>query len=316
PAGPGGRQADRGRADLPGADPGHRGPRVPGHRDRPLTRPGSTDRAAPGWQRVADSIRRTVPARPAWGAQHRVGGTHRDSTGWASAWRVASGGQHPGNAAPAGRRVRYRRRLPAGLRRVGGVTRHIVWDWNGTLLDDNHAVVAAVNAVCAAYQHPAITLDEWRAVFCRPLDRCYERLLGQALSTEDWHRIDRVYHDTYHALLPDQRLAAGAREALRTWRAAGGTQSLLSMWFHDELVRLVGELGLAADFDRIDGLRTEVGGGPKAEHLAEHLAALALDPSDVVLIGDVVDDAAAAASVRARRILPSTGISPQANLQQ
>jgi phosphoglycolate phosphatase-like HAD superfamily hydrolase len=199
---------------------------------------------------------------------------------------------------------------------VGGVTRHIVWDWNGTLLDDNHAVVTAVNAVCASYQRPAISLDEWRTIFCRPLDRCYEQLLGQPLSAADWRRVDRAYHDAYQALLPDLRLAVDARQALRTWRAGGGTQSLLSMWFHDGLVRLVGEFGLAADFDRIDGLRSEVGGGPKAEHLAEHLAALALDPADVVLIGDVVDDAAAAASVGARCILLSTGLSTEASLAQ
>jgi len=30
--------------------------------------------------------------------------------------------------------------------------RHVVWDWNGTLLDDNHAVLAAVNTVCAMYE--------------------------------------------------------------------------------------------------------------------------------------------------------------------
>ena len=191
-----------------------------------------------------------------------------------------------------------------------------MWDWNGTLLDDNDAVVAAVNAVCAAYQRPAITLDEWRAVFCRPLDRCYERLLDRTLSAEDWSRIDRAYHEAYQGLLPDVRLAGDAQSALRAWRAGRGTQSLLSMWFHGDLVRLVGELGLTAEFSRIDGLREEVGGGSKAAHLADHLAALGLDPAEVVLIGDVVDDAAAAASVGAGCILLATGISTRSSLEQ
>lgn len=193
-----------------------------------------------------------------------------------------------------------------------------MWDWNGTLLDDNAAVVAAVNAVCASYQRPQITLEEWRAVFCRPLDACYERLLDRRLSAADWARIDRAYHDAYHALLPDQRLAADARQALRAWRTGGGTQSLLSMWFHDDLLRLVGELGLAEEFLRVDGLRAETGGGSKAAHLAEHLAELALDldPAEVVLIGDVVDDATAAAGAGVRCILLSTGISTRADLER
>jgi phosphoglycolate phosphatase-like HAD superfamily hydrolase len=199
---------------------------------------------------------------------------------------------------------------------VDGVTRHIVWDWNGTLLDDNHAVVAAVNAVCAAYQRPAITLEEWREVFCRPLERCYERLLGRTLSTRDWSRIDRAYHRAYRGLLPGVRLAGDAQDALRGWRAASGTQSLLSMWFHDDLVRLVGELGLTGEFARIDGLRGEIGGGSKAAHLADHIAALRLDPADVVVIGDVVDDATAAAGIGAGCILLSTGISTRSSLEQ
>ena len=32
--------------------------------------------------------------------------------------------------------------------------RHIVWDWNGTLLDDNHANLAAANHVCEMFGAP------------------------------------------------------------------------------------------------------------------------------------------------------------------
>ncbi|MBI3688343.1 MAG: HAD family hydrolase [Actinobacteria bacterium] len=191
---------------------------------------------------------------------------------------------------------------------------HIVWDWNGTLLDDNEAVLSAVNAVCASFGRPALTMAEWRAAFFRPLDRCYERLLGQPLTAADWGRIDRHYHHTYAGLLPEVRLAAGVPEALHTWSAGGGTQSLLSMWFHDDLVDLVDRLGLTGHFALVDGLRQDVGGGSKAEYLDRHLAALRLPPADVVLIGDVVDDAVAARSVGAGCVLVSTGVAARAVL--
>ena len=35
--------------------------------------------------------------------------------------------------------------------------RHIVWDWNGTLLDDNHANLAAANHVCEMFGVPPMT---------------------------------------------------------------------------------------------------------------------------------------------------------------
>jgi len=186
--------------------------------------------------------------------------------------------------------------------------KHIVWDWNGTILDDNEAVLAAVNAVCAGFGREAITLAHWRETFSRPLLACYERLLEQPLTLEDWARIDSLYHDEYRGLLSICRLAVGVPDHLHTWRAQGRTQSLLSMWFHSELVPLVTEYGLSDLFARIDGLRESTDGGSKAEHLADHLAAQGLDPADVVLIGDVVDDAAAAAHVGAGCVLVTTGV--------
>ncbi|XVV05627.1 HAD family hydrolase [Actinosynnema sp. CA-248983] len=189
--------------------------------------------------------------------------------------------------------------------------KHVVWDWNGTLLDDTHAVLHAVNQVCGRYGRAALTLEEWRAVFSRPLIACYEGVLGRALSEQDWAEIDLVYHVEYRALLDTCGLAAGVPDLLHTW---SGTQSLLSMWFHDELVPLVERMGLAGLFTRVDGLRVDVGGGSKAEHLAKHLAHQGLDPRDVVVIGDVVDDAEAARHVGAQAVLVTTGVGERRRL--
>ncbi|WP_309112875.1 HAD family hydrolase [Saccharothrix sp.] len=189
--------------------------------------------------------------------------------------------------------------------------KHVVWDWNGTLLDDTHAVLHAVNQVCGRYGRAALTLEEWRAVFSRPLIACYEGVLGRALSEQDWADIDLVYHVEYRALLDTCGLAVGVPDLLRTW---SGTQSLLSMWFHDELVPLVERMGLTGLFTRIDGLRVDVGGGSKAEHLAEHLEHQGLDPRDVVVIGDVVDDAEAARHVGAQAVLVTTGVGERRRL--
>ncbi|HEX5118965.1 MAG TPA: HAD family hydrolase [Pseudonocardiaceae bacterium] len=193
--------------------------------------------------------------------------------------------------------------------------RHVVWDWNGTILDDNDAAVAAVNAVCAAYGRAPVDLEHWRSIYRRPIQDCYADLFGRAISAEDWADIDRRYHDAYRALLATTRLSPGIPDELRRWRAAGGTQSLLSMWFHDELVPMVSEHGLAELFLRVDGLRTAVGGHGKTDHLREHLAALDLDPADVLLVGDVLDDAVAAEAVGTRCVLVATGMSGPATLR-
>jgi phosphoglycolate phosphatase-like HAD superfamily hydrolase len=184
---------------------------------------------------------------------------------------------------------------------------HVVWDWNGTLLLDDDAVIAAVNEVCATYGAPALTWDGWRQVYARPVRTTYEKILNRALDDHDWARIDKIYHDQYDVQLPTSKLAPDVPGQLKEWANTGGTQSLLSMWFHRQLVPLVDEFGLTSLFTRVDGLTAELGGESKTEHLAHHLSAQDLDPADVLVIGDVVDDALAAQAVGAQVVLVSTG---------
>ncbi|WP_117208396.1 HAD family hydrolase [Allorhizocola rhizosphaerae] len=187
---------------------------------------------------------------------------------------------------------------------------HLVWDWNGTLLDDIHLVVTATNAAFATIGGPVVTVDEHRRGFCRPVSDYYSRVLGRDLTAAEFARLDDVFHECYRGALADVALAADAREAMAMW---AGTQSLLSMWFHHELVPTVARFGLS--FARVDGLREALGGGFKAAHLKTHLLELSLEGPDVVLIGDSVDDADAAEAVGARCVLYDGGFTHPDNLR-
>ena len=88
-------------------------------------------------------------------------------------------------------------------------------------------------------------------------------MLGRPVDDDEFGRLDQVFHDAYRTGLTDCELAADARRRRST--AWPGTQSLLSMWFHDELVPEVRRYGLAEPLVRVDGLRATVGGGHKAE---------------------------------------------------
>lgn len=189
---------------------------------------------------------------------------------------------------------------------------HLVWDWNGTLLDDLSLVVSATNHAFAAVGGRVVDADEHRARFRRPVAEFYAEILERALGEEEFGEIDRIFHDAYRLGLTTMTLAADAKEAITSWP---GSQSLLSMWFHDELVPAVETYGLAGVFTRVDGLRTEVGGHLKAGHLAEHLAGLGLTGDQVVLIGDSLDDAAAADSVGGRAVLYTGGFTDPVRLR-
>jgi phosphoglycolate phosphatase-like HAD superfamily hydrolase len=189
--------------------------------------------------------------------------------------------------------------------------RHLVWDWNGTLLNDLELVVTATNAALRIAGGGPTTAEEHRRQFRRPVIEYYAAVLGRRLDEEEFQQLDKAFHAAYGEGLLSCTLAGDALNALASW---SGTQSLLSMWFHAELVPTVDRYGLTAYFARVDGLRAVVGGGEKAPYLAAHLTALGLDGRDCVLIGDSVDDAAAAAAVGARCVLYTGGFTHHSRL--
>ncbi|MFB9839180.1 HAD family hydrolase [Actinoallomurus acaciae] len=191
---------------------------------------------------------------------------------------------------------------------------HIVWDWNGTLFDDRDAILDATNEVFAGYGLPPLGLDGYRAAYTRPIWTSYERILGRALEDGEWERIDAAFHDSYHRLMERCRLAADARRTIDVLADDGHTQSVLSMWHHDRLAVTVSRLGLELSFRRVDGLRPDEGGGEKARFMVRHLAALGVDAADVLMVGDSVDDAAAARHVGARAVLYTGGLQSRADL--
>ncbi len=189
---------------------------------------------------------------------------------------------------------------------------HLVWDWNGTLLDDLPLVVSSTNAAFASVSAPALSAEAHRLAFRRPVAEFYAEVLGRALEEGEFGRLDKIFHDAYRLGLASCGLARDATIAMSSWT---GTQSLLSMWFHHELVPEIERRGLTAMLARIDGLRGPVGGDLKAEHLARHLSDLGVEGSSAVLIGDSVDDADAAASVGARCVLYTGGFTNPARLR-
>ncbi|ANS65629.1 phosphatase [Streptomyces lincolnensis] len=192
---------------------------------------------------------------------------------------------------------------------------HIVWDWNGTLFHDNDAIIGATNAAFAELGLAPITMEQYRALYCVPVPKFYERLMGRLPTEAEWLVMDETFHRYYAEHRVGCGLTAGVAELLAGWRSAGGSQSLLSMYVHDELVPLVRGFGIEAHFIRVDG-RTGPSGGSKAEHMVRHLAALAdVDPTRTVVIGDAADDAVAALHVGARAVLYTGGSHSRVSLE-
>jgi len=170
--------------------------------------------------------------------------------------------------------------------------RHVIWDWNGTLVDDLPVVVASVNFSLAKLGAGPITADDYRNLYIRPVRVFYDRLLGRPVTDDEWAQIDGTFHAAYASAVEQIPLTADAERAIVAVTAAGSTQSILSMWWHDDLMTEVVRHGLDRVMERVDG-NTRDAGETKARLLDLHLQKLN-DARSCVMIGDALDDAHAA----------------------
>ena len=184
---------------------------------------------------------------------------------------------------------------------------YVIWDWNGTLLDDTQAAVDTLNAMLARRGGKPISMDFYRAHFAFPVKPFYEAI-GVRLGDEDWDALAREYHDVY-AEQP-KGLNRDAFAALEKVKAAGCGQSIVSALRQDLLEEITARLGVARYMDRICGVDNLDGLG-KIDRAREMLSSLRSSsfsaPPSFVLIGDSLHDKEVADAIGARCVLCAQG---------
>lgn len=183
---------------------------------------------------------------------------------------------------------------------------HVVWDWNGTLLDDLEIVIEAANIGLSEFGVEPLDEDRYRDHFTRPVRAFYDSLFGRSVTDDEWHRLNDVFHAEYMARADRAQLTPDALDALDAVGSDPRGQSLLSMSPQEWLDGIVRRKGVSERFSLVSGLSGETG-GLKAAHMEEHLATLGLDPDRTVVVGDTPDDAKAARHVGAHVVLYDGG---------
>lgn len=178
--------------------------------------------------------------------------------------------------------------------------RTIVWDFNGTLLDDVRACLDALNAILRANRLPPLTAEDYRARFRFPVADFY-RELGMVPATPfDWEALGESFHMRY-LFSRHLRLQDGAREALLAFRAAGLRQGILSALEQGILEMQLRQFGLTPHLDFIRGSRNYDGASKEDAARGLNLQ------GPVLLVGDTLHDAEVARSQGWDCILCSAG---------
>ena len=92
--------------------------------------------------------------------------------------------------------------------------KHIIWDWNGTLLDDTWLCVEINNHMLERRGLPLIDLEIYRDKLCFPVDRYYCQL-GFDYDADPYERLAQEFIAEYTARRFECGLQDGAKELIR-----------------------------------------------------------------------------------------------------
>lgn len=192
--------------------------------------------------------------------------------------------------------------------------RHVIWDWNGTLLDDAEACVAAINVLLQRRAMPEVTRQQYLEVFDFPV-RDYYLKVGFDLAHEDWHQLNVEYHKVYAVVSSGSPLRAHARSILDGLRERGCTLSILSACEVVLLKRMMTERGILPCFDHIYGL-SDFQARSKVDLGHVLLTETGLDPEAAVLVGDTTHDFEVAQALGMGCLLMTGGHQSEARLRR
>ena len=162
----------------------------------------------------------------------------------------------------------------------------ILWDFNGTVMNDVDASTGAVNAMLARRRLPLITREWYTLHLVMPLERFYSDI-GFDMGAEKIEEVSAEFQRECAKL--DRPVFAEVRAALDRFRQRGYRQLLFSSLYHDVLLAQVQERGIEDYFEEIVGRKDRSLGG-KEEAVAACLAEKRIDPATVLIVGDLTTD--------------------------
>ncbi|MFQ3229261.1 HAD family hydrolase [Reinekea sp.] len=166
--------------------------------------------------------------------------------------------------------------------------RHIIWDFNGTLLDDVDLCVTTMNTLLIEYELPKLDVNRYKDIFQFPVKEYY-RTLGFNFEADPFEKLAVEYLSIYNQEVTKCQLYQGVIEALTLNRTLGIKQYILSAFEHDELINVLHKLDIIDFFDDVAGLDNQHAASKTAQgHRLMQRHQLSTDGT--VMIGDTHHD--------------------------
>lgn len=182
---------------------------------------------------------------------------------------------------------------------------NIIWDWNGTLLNDLDVCVKAINLLLEKRNLETLSAERYTDIFTFPVKDYYE-VAGFDFDKEPFESVAVEFMDHYFRLVVSAGLHNSVNDTLKYFKSSGRKQVILSAMEHGELINLVKKREIDHYFENIFGIQDHLAHG-KLEMARKAILETGFDRSVTCLIGDTLHDAEVAGELGIQCILVADG---------
>ena len=185
-----------------------------------------------------------------------------------------------------------------------GLPRLILWDWNGTLLDDAAYAMEVRNRVFPRFGLPPVeSLARYHTQFTFPVKQYYT---NAGVTDENFVTVANAWMAEYVRGCEQVPLIDDAVFALDAFAAKGCSQVVLSASKLDTLIAQLGYARILERFDDVLGL-SHIYATSKADIGRQYLSGRALQAGECVMLGDTLHDAEVARELGCACVLVARG---------
>lgn len=183
--------------------------------------------------------------------------------------------------------------------------RTIVWDWNGTLLDDVAIVHKIFSEMIVEHGLEAPSVPMWRSLYQHPIQAMY-KAIGFDFAKESFESLAARWYDRYSVQARIAEPFEGAVEIVKSFQERGFTQLIISTLEEGLLHEQVRSAGIWDYVDHVSGHHNKEA-DTKVARAVSVLKRFNTHGWPVTVIGDTTHDAEMAHSLEARCVLIAQG---------
>lgn len=165
---------------------------------------------------------------------------------------------------------------------------HIIWDWNGTILNDVELTIDAINKQLQENSLTLISKKSHKDNFCFPIKDYYKKL-GFDFDQISFEQLSIDFVKNYFDNFSQALLFPEVEQLLKEFKMKGMNHSILSASFQGHLEQVVDQFNLRHLFENIYGISDQYAGG-KLERGLDLIEKIKNPKNEILLIGDTDHD--------------------------